>query len=87
MLGRLYGLASDQLVALDLVDANGNLITADATNNSDLLFASQGTRYFHRTAGLFWKLLCIQLGNCRMQLTRTGLELYPRAHALHSCCL
>lgn len=42
MLGRQYGLASDQIVALDLVDANGDLITANATNNSDLLFASQG---------------------------------------------
>ena len=42
MLGRQYGLASDQIVALDLVDANGNLITADTSNNSDLLFASQG---------------------------------------------
>ncbi|KAK9827804.1 hypothetical protein WJX74_003088 [Apatococcus lobatus] len=42
MLGRQYGLASDQIVALDMVDASGNLITADASNNSDLLFASQG---------------------------------------------
>ena len=43
MLGRKYGLASDQILSLDMVDANGNMITANAQNNSDLLFASQGT--------------------------------------------
>ena len=42
MLGRMYGLASDQILSLDLVDADGNIITANANNNSDLLFASQG---------------------------------------------
>ena len=42
MLGRKYGLASDQILSLDLVDADGNIITANANNNSDLLFASQG---------------------------------------------
>ena len=42
MLGRMYGLASDQILSLDMVDASGDIITADASNNSDLLFASQG---------------------------------------------
>ncbi len=42
MLGRKYGLASDQIVSLNIVNADGNIITADAHNNSDLLFASQG---------------------------------------------
>lgn len=50
MLGRQYGLASDQIVALDLVDANGDLITADASNNSDLLFASQGASELDHTS-------------------------------------
>ena len=61
MLGRQYGLASDQIVALDMVDADGNLITADAKNNSDLLFASQGLHHlliFSASA-----LLCLPLSS------------------------
>ena len=61
MLGRQYGLASDQIVALDMVDADGNLVTADASNNSDLLFASQGRHHLLTSSAS--ALLCLPLSS------------------------
>lgn len=40
--GRRYGLTCDNLQSLDIVTADAKLVTADAQNNSDLLWASQG---------------------------------------------
>jgi FAD/FMN-containing dehydrogenase len=41
-LTRKYGLAADNLVSADVVTADGNLITADEKNHSDLLWALKG---------------------------------------------
>lgn len=40
--GRAFGLTCDNLRSLDIVTADGNLITADAQQHPDLLWASQG---------------------------------------------
>lgn len=42
VVGRKFGLTCDNLVAADIVTANGQLITCDANSNSDLLWACQG---------------------------------------------
>ncbi|CAG8550120.1 6162_t:CDS:2 [Acaulospora colombiana] len=40
--GRKFGLASDNILSIDMVNANGDLITANANKNSDLFFALRG---------------------------------------------
>jgi FAD/FMN-containing dehydrogenase len=56
-LTRKYGLTADNLVSADIVTADGSLVTADETNNSDLFWALGGamgrvppdtTPFFHR---------------------------------------
>jgi FAD/FMN-containing dehydrogenase len=56
-LSRKYGLTADNLVSADIVTADGPLVTADETNNSDLFWALGGamgrippdaTPFFHR---------------------------------------
>lgn len=42
MLARKYGLASDRLVGIEMVDASGKLVTANKTLNPDLLWAHRG---------------------------------------------
>ena len=42
LFARKFGLASDQMLALQMVDANGSVITANTTHNADLLWASKG---------------------------------------------
>lgn len=42
MLARSYGLASDHLVGLEMVDYNGSIVVANASHNADLLWASRG---------------------------------------------
>ncbi|WP_349409165.1 FAD-binding oxidoreductase [Pseudalkalibacillus sp. SCS-8] len=42
LLQRSIGLISDNLVGLQMVDANGRIVTADHQRNSDLLWASRG---------------------------------------------
>lgn len=42
MLARKYGLASDRLIGVQMVDAAGNIVTANKTVNADLLWACQG---------------------------------------------
>jgi hypothetical protein len=42
MLARRYGLASDRLVGIEMVDATGKVITANKTLNADLLWAHRG---------------------------------------------
>jgi hypothetical protein len=42
MLARRYGLASDRLVGIDMVDATGKIISANKTLNADLLWAHRG---------------------------------------------
>ena len=39
---RTYGLACDQLLALQMVDYQGNIVQASKTQNQDLLWASCG---------------------------------------------
>jgi hypothetical protein len=39
---RKFGLTTDNIRALDIVTADGQIVTADASTNSDLLWASQG---------------------------------------------
>jgi FAD/FMN-containing dehydrogenase len=41
-LSRLHGLAIDSLISVDLVTADGTLVTANATSNSDLFWAVRG---------------------------------------------
>jgi FAD/FMN-containing dehydrogenase len=41
-LARSYGLASDNLLSVDLVTANGQLLTADATDHTDLFWGVRG---------------------------------------------
>jgi FAD/FMN-containing dehydrogenase len=41
-LARKYGLASDNLLSVDLVTANGQLLTASATEHADLFWGVQG---------------------------------------------
>ena len=40
--GRKFGLTSDNIRALDIVTADGRILSADQSSNSDLLWASQG---------------------------------------------
>jgi hypothetical protein len=40
--GRKFGLTTDNIRALDLVTADGHILSADQSTNSDLLWASQG---------------------------------------------
>jgi hypothetical protein len=42
VVGRRYGLASDQLVSVQLVTADGRMVTADAGTNADLFWACRG---------------------------------------------
>ncbi len=42
VVSRKYGLTCDNVVGLDLVDANGALVRADATQNPDLYWACRG---------------------------------------------
>ena len=37
-----YGLGVDQLISAELVDGNGKLVTASATQNPDIFFAIKG---------------------------------------------
>ncbi|CAG8708687.1 25968_t:CDS:2, partial [Racocetra persica] len=39
---RKYGLACDNIISMEMVDANGNLLQVDSTLNSDLFFALRG---------------------------------------------
>lgn len=41
-LSRPWGLTIDSLLELEMVDANGQVIRANATQNSDLFWASRG---------------------------------------------
>jgi FAD/FMN-containing dehydrogenase len=41
-LSRLYGTTSDNLTAIDLVMADGSVLTCDGTRNSDILWACRG---------------------------------------------
>ncbi|MDQ6423609.1 FAD-binding oxidoreductase [Paenibacillus sp. LHD-117] len=41
-LQRTIGIASDNLIGVEMVDASGNVIQADSNRNSDLLWASRG---------------------------------------------
>ncbi len=41
-LQRTVGLVSDNLIGLEMVDAKGNVITANKNSNADLLWASRG---------------------------------------------
>lgn len=38
----LYGLGSDQVLAINVVTADGRFITVDPDNNDDLLYAMRG---------------------------------------------
>ncbi|RHZ62389.1 hypothetical protein Glove_340g76 [Diversispora epigaea] len=40
--GRKFGLASDNIISIDMINAEGNLTTANAKQNSDLFFALRG---------------------------------------------
>jgi hypothetical protein len=42
ILGRLYGLTSDNLTSLQIVTANGSVLTCDGARNSDLFWACRG---------------------------------------------
>jgi hypothetical protein len=42
MIGRKYGLACDNLLSVEMVDAKGNILTASATENTDLFWALRG---------------------------------------------
>ncbi|KAF9926179.1 hypothetical protein FBU30_004180 [Linnemannia zychae] len=42
LLSRKYGLLIDRLVEIELVNADGNLVTASATQNTDLFYALRG---------------------------------------------
>lgn len=41
-LSRLYGMACDNLVSVEMVDVNGNIVYANAESNSDLFWALRG---------------------------------------------
>lgn len=41
-LGRQYGMACDNLISVELVDAAGRVVMADARNNADLFWACRG---------------------------------------------
>ncbi|RIA97770.1 Glucooligosaccharide oxidase [Glomus cerebriforme] len=42
MASRKYGFASDNIISMEMVDANGNLLKIDNKTNSDLFFALRG---------------------------------------------
>lgn len=42
MLSRKYGLLSDRLIGVEMVVANGTILTANSTHNADLLWACKG---------------------------------------------
>lgn len=48
MLTRLAGLASDNIISVKGVDGRGRIVTADARQNSDLLWAARGAPAFLR---------------------------------------
>ena len=41
-LARQYGMACDSLVSVEMIDAGGRVVTADAANNADLFWACRG---------------------------------------------
>jgi FAD/FMN-containing dehydrogenase len=41
-LGSVYGMASDQVLSLEVVTADGRFVTADPTQNEDLFYALRG---------------------------------------------
>jgi FAD/FMN-containing dehydrogenase len=65
-LGRAYGLASDNLQSIDVVGPSGNIVTADANNNTDLFWASRGGGGGTFGAATQFKLGLIPIGNVQV---------------------
>jgi FAD/FMN-containing dehydrogenase len=65
-LGRANGLASDNLQSIDVVDPSGNIVTADANNNTDLFWASRGGGGGTFGAATQFKLGLIPIGNVQV---------------------
>jgi FAD/FMN-containing dehydrogenase len=65
-LGRAHGLASDNLQSIDLVDPAGDIVTADANNNSDVFWASRGGGGGTFGAATQFKLGIVPIGNVQV---------------------
>ncbi len=65
-LGRAHGLASDNLQSIDLVTPGGDIVIADANNNTDLFWASRGGGGGTFGAATQFKLGIVPVGNVQV---------------------
>jgi FAD/FMN-containing dehydrogenase len=72
---RTYGLACDNLLSVDVVTADGRLLTASATAHADLFWAVRGG------GGNFWVVTAFEYRLHPVNEVLGGLLVYPMAHA------
>ena len=65
-LGRANGLASDNLLSIDVVNPAGDIVTADANNNTDLFWACRGGGGGTFGAATQFRLGLIPIGNVQV---------------------
>jgi FAD/FMN-containing dehydrogenase len=65
-LGRANGLASDNLQSIDVVNPAGDIVTADANNNTDLFWASRGGGGGTFGAATQFRIGLIPIGNVQV---------------------
>jgi FAD/FMN-containing dehydrogenase len=72
---RKYGLACDNLLSVDIVTADGQLLTADKTQNQDLFWAVRGC------GGNFGVVTSLEFKAHRISTVLAGQVIYPIADA------